>query len=78
MSNGYYVDVQKIAYTTDITSTNIKLGFYEAGADAAVLDAVANYGFVCGDYRPDDLLLPVPLQSRLAGPKNVQEKETGC
>lgn len=40
-SSGYFVDVQKPAYGTDITSTNVKLGVYEAGADAGPLDPKA-------------------------------------
>lgn len=44
-SLGYFIDVQKPAYDTALTSTNLKLGFYEAGADAAVLDFVASTDF---------------------------------
>jgi len=39
---GYVVEVEKPAYDTALTSTNLKLGVYEAGADAAALDAVAS------------------------------------
>jgi len=44
-STGYFVDVQKPAVGTALTSTNLVLGFYEAGADGAVLDAVASTDF---------------------------------
>ena len=44
-SLGYFIDVQKPAYDTAIDATNIVLGFYEAGADAAVLDLVATTDF---------------------------------
>jgi hypothetical protein len=37
-ANFYYVEVQKPALATATTSTNLALGFSEAGADGAVLD----------------------------------------
>ena len=37
-ANFYYVEVQKPAAGTALTSTNLALGFSEAGADGAVLD----------------------------------------
>ena len=39
---GYFLDIEKPLYTAAITSTNIKLGVYEAGADAAALDPVGS------------------------------------
>ena len=41
-TTGYVFQVEKPAYNTAITSTNVKIGVYEAGADAAALDAVAS------------------------------------
>ena len=35
---GYFVEVQKVAYDTAIDATNVKLFFYEAGADGNPLD----------------------------------------
>ena len=37
-STGYFADVQKPAAATALTATNLKIFFYEAGADADVLD----------------------------------------
>ncbi len=39
---GYVVQFEHPVRTTAVTSTNIKIGVYEAGADAAALDAVAS------------------------------------
>lgn len=44
-ANGYVVKVFKPAYSTALSSTNLILGFYEAGADGAELDAVASTDF---------------------------------
>ena len=41
-ATGYVVEVQKPAVTTALSATNLKLGFYEAGADGAALDPVAS------------------------------------
>jgi len=41
-ATGYVCEMQKIVRTTDITATNVKMGIYEAGADAAALDPVAS------------------------------------
>ena len=37
-ATGYVAEVQKPALATALTSTNLKIFFYEAGADAAALD----------------------------------------
>lgn len=37
-ANFYYVEIQQPPYTTALSSTNLALGFSEAGADADVLD----------------------------------------
>ncbi|MCP4674255.1 MAG: hypothetical protein GY854_01810 [Deltaproteobacteria bacterium] len=37
-ATGYVAEVQKPAYDAALTSTNLKIFFYEAGADAAALD----------------------------------------
>ncbi len=39
-ATGYYVEVQKPALATALSSTNLVLGFYEAGADGAALDPI--------------------------------------
>jgi len=44
-ANGYVVKVNKPASATALTSTNLILGFYEAGADGAELDLVASTDF---------------------------------
>ncbi len=41
-ANGYVVKIDKPAYATALTSSNLYLTFYEAGADAAELDAVGS------------------------------------
>jgi hypothetical protein len=41
-TTGYVCQWEKPAFGTAITSTNVKIGIYEAGADAAALDAVAS------------------------------------
>lgn len=41
-TDGYYIQIEKPAYNTALTSTNLKIGIYEAGADAAPLDALAS------------------------------------
>ena len=41
-TTGYVVQIEKPADGTAITSTNVKVGIYEAGADAAPLDPVAS------------------------------------
>jgi hypothetical protein len=41
-TTGYVFQLEKPAYGTAITSTNVKVGVYEAGADAGALDAVAS------------------------------------
>jgi len=38
VSTGYFADVQKVAFDTAHDATNLKIFFYEAGADADVLD----------------------------------------
>lgn len=38
VSTGYFADIQKPAAATALDATNLKVFFYEAGADAAVLD----------------------------------------
>jgi len=37
-STGYFADIQKPAFDTALTSTNLLVFFYEAGADGAPLD----------------------------------------
>jgi len=37
-STGYFAQVQKPALATALTSTNLRIFFYEAGADGAALD----------------------------------------
>jgi len=44
-ANGYIVKPNKPALATALTSTNLTLGFYEAGADGADLDLVASTDF---------------------------------
>lgn len=41
-ATGYVTEVQKPAKATALTATNLVIGFYEAGADAAPLDPVAS------------------------------------
>jgi hypothetical protein len=41
-TTGYVVEVEKPAAGTAITSTNVKIGIYEAAADGGALDAVAS------------------------------------
>lgn len=41
-ATGYVTEIQKPELATALTSTNLKIGFYEAGADAAALDPVAS------------------------------------
>ena len=41
-TTGYVCEIEKPAAATAITSTNIKVGVYEAGADGAPLDPVAS------------------------------------
>jgi len=41
-ANFYYVEIQQPPYSTATTSTNLALGFSEAGADSAVLDLMAS------------------------------------
>ncbi len=44
-ANFYYVETQVPGPTVALTSTNLVLGFSEAGVDADVLDAVATTSF---------------------------------
>ena len=44
-TTGYVVEVEKPAYDAALSATNLKLGFYEAGADGAPLDPVASTDF---------------------------------
>ena len=39
---GYFLEIEKPVPTTAITASNVKIGVYEAGADAAPLDPVAS------------------------------------
>lgn len=40
-ANFYFVEIQQPPYDTALTSTNLALGFSEAGADGAVLDLMS-------------------------------------